>query len=89
MTKLDVFLMREAVKDVFSRYKDDAPVTYEKLLSILDSIEKSDALIDDCDWYGELVKPLEKEIISLKQKIKYQNKIITSLAKSIMRGSNA
>lgn len=86
MTKLDVFLMREAVKDVFSRYKDNTPATYEKLLSILDNIEKSDALIDDCDWYGELVKPLEKKVRDLEKRVDYQGKLINYLIKRYTGG---
>lgn len=56
MTKLDIFLMREAVKNICSSSKE-VPITDKVLLSFLDSIEESDALMDDKDWYLELVKP--------------------------------
>lgn len=84
MTKLDIFLMREAVKDVCSSSKEETPITDKVLLSLLDNMEGSDALIDDEDWYLESVKPLEDQIRDLEKKINYQDKIIKCLAKRAM-----
>lgn len=83
MTKLDIFLMREAVKNICSSSKE-VPITDKVLLSFLDSIEGSDALMDDKDWYLELVKPLEDKVRDLEEKINYQDKIIKCLAKKSM-----
>lgn len=84
MTKLDIFLMREAVKDICSSSKGETPITDKVLLSLLDNIERSDALIDDKDWYLELVKPLEDRVRDLEKKINYQDKITKCLAKKSM-----
>lgn len=42
MTKLDIFLMREAVKNICSPSKE-VPITNMVLLSLLDNMEGSDA----------------------------------------------
>lgn len=84
MTKLDIFLMREAVKDICSSSKGETPITDKVLLSLLDNIERSDVLIDDKDWYLELVKPLEDKVRALEEKINYQDKIIKCLVKKSM-----
>lgn len=83
MTKLDIFLMREAVKNICSSSKE-VPITDKVLLSLLDNVERSDSLIDDKDWYLELVKPLEDRIRDLEEKINHQDKIIKCLAKKSM-----
>ena len=49
MTKLDIFLMREAVKNICS-YSEEVSITNKVLLSLLDDMEGSDALVDDKDW---------------------------------------
>lgn len=84
MTRLDIFLMREAVKNICSSSKEEVPITNEVLLSLLDNMEGSNALIDDKDWYLELVKPLEDKVRDLEEKINYQDKIIKCLAKKSM-----
>lgn len=84
MTKLDIFLMRAAIKDICSSSKEEVPITDKVLLSLLDNMEGSDALIDDKDWYLELVKPLEDKVRDLEEKINYQDKIIKCLAKKSM-----
>lgn len=83
MTKLDIFLMREAVKNIYSPSKE-VPITNMVLLSLLDNMEGSDVLMDDKDWYSELVKPLEDKVRDLEEKINYQDKIIKCLAKKSM-----
>lgn len=88
MTKLDIFLMREAVKNICSSSKKEVLITDKVLLSLLDDIERSDALIDDKDWYLELVKPLEDKVRDLEEKINYQDKIIKCLAKKSMGVTN-
>ena len=87
MTKLDIFLMREAVKNICS-YSEEVPITNKILLSLLDDMEGSDALMDDKDWYLELVKPLEERVRDLEKKINYQDKIIKCLAKKSMGVTN-
>lgn len=87
MTKLDIFLMREAVKNICS-YSEEVPITNKVLLSLLDDMEGSDALMDDKDWYLELVKPLEERVRDLEKKINYQDKIIKCLAKKSMGVTN-
>ena len=87
MTKLDIFLMREAVKNICS-YSEEVSITNKVLLSLLDDMEGSDALMDDKDWYLELVKPLEDRVRDLEKKINYQDKIIKCLAKKSMGVTN-
>lgn len=87
MTKLDIFLMREAVKNICSPSKE-VPITNMVLLSLLDNMEGSDALMDDKDWYLELVKPLEDQVRDLEKKINYQDKIVKCLAKKSMGVTN-
>ena len=88
MTKLDIFLMREAIKNICSSSKEEVPITDKVLLSLLDDMERSDALMDDKDWYLELVKPLEDKVRDLEKKINYQDKIIKCLAKKSMGVTN-
>lgn len=42
MTKLDIFLMREAIKNICSSSKEEVPITDKVLLSLLDDMEGSD-----------------------------------------------
>lgn len=88
MTKLDIFLMREAIKNICFSPIGEVPITDKVLLSLLDDMEGSDALMDDKDWYLELVKPLEDRVRDLEKKINYQDKIIKCLAKKSIGVTN-